>query len=36
MTNVAAPLALTWADLAEHRAFLVHYAQRRLHDPTLA
>ena len=30
------PIALTWADLAEHRAFLVHYAQRRLHDPALA
>lgn len=28
--------ALGWADLAAHRAFLVHYAQRRLHDPTLA
>jgi RNA polymerase sigma-70 factor, ECF subfamily len=32
--NPAAPLG--WADLAEHRAFLVHYAQRRLHDPALA
>ena len=30
------PIALTWSDLAEHRAFLVHYAQRRLHDPALA
>jgi len=27
---------LTWADLAQHRAFLVQYARRRLHDPTLA
>lgn len=25
-----------WTDLARHRAFLVHYARRRLHDPTLA
>jgi RNA polymerase sigma-70 factor (ECF subfamily) len=30
----AAPLG--WAELAEHRGFLVHYAQRRLHDPALA
>jgi len=28
--------ALTWADLTVHRAFLVRYAQRRLHDPALA
>ncbi|MBE7420125.1 MAG: sigma-70 family RNA polymerase sigma factor [Ideonella sp.] len=28
--------ALTWGDLAEHRSFLVRYAQRRLHDPALA
>jgi RNA polymerase sigma-70 factor, ECF subfamily len=33
MTTTA---ALTWADLTEHRNFLVHYAQRRLHDPALA
>ena len=33
----AAPLApLTWSDLTVHRAFLVRYAQRRLHDPALA
>jgi RNA polymerase sigma-70 factor (ECF subfamily) len=31
-----APRPLTWAELAEHRAFLVHYARRRLHDPSLA
>jgi len=30
------PISLSWSDLAEHRAFLVHYARRRLHDPTLA
>jgi len=42
MNPIAAPtsppesITLTWSDLAEHRAFLVHYAQRRLHDPTLA
>ena len=42
MNPVAAPaahpesIALTWNDLAEHRQFLVHYAQRRLHDPALA
>lgn len=35
-TRPAAAPALTWADLAEHRAFLVRYAQRRLHDPALA
>ena len=29
-------VALGWSDLAEHRAFLVHYAQRRLQDPALA
>ena len=29
-------ITLGWNDLAEHRAFLVHYAQRRLHDPALA
>jgi len=29
-------IALSWNDLAEHRAFLVHYAQRRLQDPALA
>ena len=34
--DAATPTALGWADLAEHRAFLVHYAQRRLHDPALA
>ncbi len=28
--------ALSWADLAEHRGFLVRYAQRRLLDPALA
>ena len=31
-----ASIALSWSDLAEHRAFLVHYAQRRLQDPALA
>jgi RNA polymerase sigma-70 factor (ECF subfamily) len=40
MTTLAAPAASNhapgWADLAQHRAFLVHYAQRRLHDPALA
>lgn len=35
-TSQPEPINLTWGDLAEHRAFLVHYAQRRLHDPTLA
>jgi RNA polymerase sigma-70 factor (ECF subfamily) len=37
--NAATPpttVALTWDDLAPHRAFLVHYAQRRLQDPALA
>ncbi len=29
-------VALGWSDLAEHRAFLVHYARRRLQDPALA
>src|SRR5262245_44062706 len=33
-TPATAPLG--WADLAVHRSFLVHYAQRRLHDPALA
>ena len=28
--------ALSWTDLAEHRSFLVRYAQRRLLDPALA
>jgi RNA polymerase sigma-70 factor (ECF subfamily) len=32
----SASIALGWDDLAQHRAFLVHYAQRRLHDPALA
>lgn len=40
MNTLAAPAASNhapgWADLAQHRAFLVHYAQRRLHDPALA
>lgn len=35
-TAAAATAPLGWADLAGHRAFLVHYAQRRLHDPALA
>jgi len=29
-------ITLGWNDLAEHRAFLVHYARRRLQDPALA
>jgi RNA polymerase sigma-70 factor (ECF subfamily) len=29
-------ITLGWNDLAEHRSFLVHYAQRRLQDPALA
>jgi len=29
-------ITLGWNDLAEHRAFLVHYARRRLQDPVLA
>ena len=36
IADAPASTALHWADLVEHRAFLVHYAQRRLHDPTLA
>jgi RNA polymerase sigma-70 factor (ECF subfamily) len=39
MTPTANPtdsIALSWHDLMEHRAFLVHYAQRRLQDPALA
>jgi RNA polymerase sigma-70 factor (ECF subfamily) len=38
-TKAVAPagaVPLTWSDLAQHRAFLVHYAQRRLQDPALA
>ena len=35
-TSQPTPIALGWSDLAEHRAFLVHYAQRRLQDPALA
>jgi RNA polymerase sigma-70 factor (ECF subfamily) len=31
-----APAPVSWSDLAQHRAFLVHYARRRLHDPALA
>ena len=34
--NQPASVALSWSDLAEHRAFLVHYARRRLQDPALA
>ncbi|MBL8317606.1 MAG: sigma-70 family RNA polymerase sigma factor [Burkholderiaceae bacterium] len=30
------PAALTWADLAAQRAFLVRYARHRLMDPSLA
>jgi len=30
------PVVVGWAALAPHRAFLVHYARRRLHDPALA
>jgi RNA polymerase sigma-70 factor (ECF subfamily) len=29
-------IPLSWDDLAVHRSFLVHYAQRRLQDPALA
>jgi RNA polymerase sigma-70 factor (ECF subfamily) len=39
LTNTVEPpaaIALGWTDLTEHRAFLVRYAQRRLHDPALA
>jgi RNA polymerase sigma-70 factor (ECF subfamily) len=42
MNTVATPatplelIPLGWGDLAQHRAFLVHYAQRRLQDPALA
>jgi RNA polymerase sigma-70 factor (ECF subfamily) len=42
MNTVATPttpvesVPLGWSDLAQHRAFLVHYAQRRLLDPALA
>ncbi|HEY6511117.1 MAG TPA: sigma-70 family RNA polymerase sigma factor [Burkholderiaceae bacterium] len=35
-TAPSAPITLGWSDLAEHRAFLVHYARRRLQDPALA
>ncbi len=35
-TTALAPAPLTWSDLTQHRAFLVHYARRRLHDPALA
>jgi RNA polymerase sigma-70 factor (ECF subfamily) len=38
-TTIASPVQtvpLTWDDLAAHRSFLVHYAQRRLQDPALA
>ena len=33
---MSAPAPLGWSDLAEHRAFLVRYARRRLQDPALA
>jgi len=33
---VGSPMVVGWAELAPHRAFLVHYARRRLHDPALA
>ena len=32
----ATPMVVGWAELAQHRAFLVRYARRRLHDPALA
>jgi RNA polymerase sigma-70 factor (ECF subfamily) len=35
-TSQPESIALGWSDLAEHRAFLVRYAQRRLQDPALA
>ncbi|HSB99524.1 MAG TPA: sigma-70 family RNA polymerase sigma factor [Burkholderiaceae bacterium] len=35
-TEPAHAAPLSWADLAVHRSFLVHYARRRLHDPALA
>jgi RNA polymerase sigma-70 factor (ECF subfamily) len=33
---VAPPAALNWAELLSHRAYLVRFAQRKLHDPALA
>lgn len=35
-SEAARSTALTWADLIAHRPFLVRYARRRLHDPSLA
>ena len=32
----APPIALGWAELAPHRAYLVQFARRRLNDPALA
>ena len=32
----AAPVAISWAEMVSHRAYLVRFAQRKLRDPTLA
>ena len=35
--TLAAPIAaVPWSELVSHRAYLVRFAQRRLHDPMLA
>jgi RNA polymerase sigma-70 factor, ECF subfamily len=35
-SSATLPLAVTWAEMASHRAVLVAYARRRLMDPALA
>ncbi|HEX6017382.1 MAG TPA: sigma-70 family RNA polymerase sigma factor [Burkholderiaceae bacterium] len=35
-TEAVRSAPMSWAELAVHRAFLVRYARRRLHDPALA
>lgn len=32
----AHPVVVLWADMLPHREYLVHFAQRKLHDPALA
>ena len=35
-TARATPIDVAWPELMAHRAYLVHFAQRKLHDPSLA
>ena len=34
--GAASPVAISWAEMVSHRAYLVRFAQRKLRDPMLA